>query len=74
MIRNTAGEWMDNPQDIALMLQDYFRSIFQPLSGTKLDNQQHGSDIDPVLHELHLSHISDQDQHALLSPITDQEI
>lgn len=74
MLRDSAGEWSDNPHVISLMIQSYFKDIYRVVDASPLSNTQHGTAIDLVLRELHLPQLSGPDSQALLAPITSLEI
>lgn len=73
MLRNSSGDWVDNPPKIAQMLQSYFKDIYRAVDRDPFQNVQHGEEIDLVLRELHLPRISEMESQMLLAPITDQE-
>ena len=74
MLRDSAGEWVENPHEISLLIQSYFKDIYRVADESPLSNNQHGEAIDLVLHELHIPQISGTDSQALLAPIRSQEI
>lgn len=74
MLRNQEGNWVENGQEIALMIQHHFKALYQPSTTTTLDNLLHGSEIDLVLRELDLPCLQEPDKQMLLQHISDQEI
>lgn len=60
MLRTSSGDWVDTHQDIANLLQSYFKDIFRVDSDSPIMNTHHGSKIDLVLRELNLPSLSER--------------
>lgn len=74
MLRSSSGEWVENPENIAQMILEYFQSLYQVSASDAPDISQQGEEIDLLLRELNLPCISNEDLQLLTKPISDQEI
>lgn len=74
MLKNENSIWVDDAQEIELLITKHFQDIYIPNSTLVNDSTQHGEDIYLVLWELHLPTISDEEYFSLQAPFTPQEI
>lgn len=74
MLRTPSGEWVENQNDIAQMVQSYFQDLYQAFENENLNDSNRGEEIDLVLRELNLPRVSQGDAQNLLRSITDEEI
>lgn len=74
MLRNSSGNWVENQVEIAQMIQSYFKTLYQAEDTDYSTNTNREEQIDMVLSDLNLPHVSNDQAHKLSEPISDQEI
>ena len=83
LLSDSTGVWVEDPNEISLMIQAYFMDIYRVADEAPLSNSQQGSEIDLVLRELNLPQFQYLSgcrrgpsfySQALLTPISSDEI